>query len=140
MTIVQCLSFDLFFRVNLLHSGKCSLPPYTSHVCACKLPNIVCRNLSVWEMYFCWLISWSSLQLLYFSNISLDQNKILCILVFCNSVLFFVCTYFLCIITFFCNSVLIFVCVYFFVFSVCTFYVSGMKHTFCFALFSSVPH
>jgi len=38
-----------------------------------------------------------------FSNISPVQNKILCILVFCNSVLFFVC-------------------IYFFTFSVCIFY------------------
>ena len=29
-----------------------------------------------------------------FSNISPVQNKILCVLVFCNSVLFFVCIYF----------------------------------------------
>jgi len=54
-----------------------------------------------------------------FSNISLVQNKILCILVFCNSVNF------LCIFTFF-------------VFSVCTFYAFRHESThfvfFCFAL------
>jgi len=55
-----------------------------------------------------------------FSDISLVQNKILCILVFCNSAYFFVNTYF-------------------FIFSVCTFYTS--RHIsppfvfFCFAFF-----
>jgi len=52
------------FKVVLLYSSKCNLLSYMSHVCACKLPNTVCRNISVWGMYFCWQISWSSLQLL----------------------------------------------------------------------------
>ena len=44
----------------------------------------------------------------------------------------------------FCNSVLLYVCIYFFVFSVCTFHASQHESTsflfFCFALFSFVPH
>ena len=48
-----------------------------------------------------------------FSSISLIQNKILCILVFRNSVLFFVC-------------------IYFSVFSVCTFYAFGHEVHFLF--------
>ena len=59
------------------------------------------------------------------SNISLVQKKILCILVFCNYVLFFVW-------------------IYFFVFSVCTFYAFRYEvhflffYTFCFFLFCFV--
>jgi len=62
VTIVQCFVchpiYD--FREDLLYSSKCSLLSYTSNVFACKLPNIVYWNLSVWEMNFCWLIFWSS--------------------------------------------------------------------------------
>ena len=38
VTIVQCSACHsiYYFRVDLLHSSKCSLLPYTSHVCACK--------------------------------------------------------------------------------------------------------
>ena len=50
-----------------------------------------------------------------FSNISFVQNKILYILVFCNSVLFFVC-------------------IYFFAFSVCIFY--AFRHEVHFLFFS----
>jgi len=50
-----------------------------------------------------------------FSNISLVQNKLLCILVFFNSVLFFVY-------------------IYFFVFSVCTFY--AFRHEVYFLFFT----
>ena len=74
--------------------------------------------------------TWKKFPIMNFSNISLVHNKILCILVFCNAVLFSVCStfsYFLC-----AHSTLF-----------------GMKYTFylfiffvffCFALFSSVPH
>jgi len=53
--------------------------------------------------------------ILNFSNISLVQNKVLCILVFCNSVLFFVR-------------------IYFFAFSVCMLY--AFRHEVHFLFFS----
>ena len=54
-----------------------------------------------------------------FSNISLAQNKILCIPVFCNSVLFFEC-------------------IYFFAFSVCILYAFRHEVHFLFLLFCFV--
>ena len=83
------------------------------------------------------------------SNISLVHNKILCTVVFCNSVLFF-CVYLHFCVCLLCSVTLFyFLCVSTFSYFLCArSMLFGMKYTlcfftlfvfFCFALFSSVP-
>jgi len=53
-------SFCLHCRFHLLHRGKCAY----SHTCMCfqTSSSFLVRNLSVWDIYLCCLISRSSLQ------------------------------------------------------------------------------
>ena len=60
------LEWTCFIVINVAYSHR--------HTCACKLPNIVCRKLSVWERYLFRLICWSCLQLL--KNVMLVLIKI----------------------------------------------------------------
>jgi len=56
------LPFNFCFhcRFHLLHSGKCAY----SRTCLCfqTSSSFLVRNLSVWDIHLCWIISRSSLQ------------------------------------------------------------------------------
>ena len=109
-------SKNLFLpRVNS-SSGKCSLKFIGPKVWS-SIPDDIKFSTTFtfkWKLKKHFLHE-KKFPIMNFSNISLVQNKILCILVFCNSALFFVC-------------------IYFFVFSVCILY--AFRHKVHFLFFS----
>jgi len=61
-TIVRCFSChsSSVFKFDLLHCRKCTV----TYVCMCFQISsaFLVRNISVWEIYLCWIISRSFLQ------------------------------------------------------------------------------
>jgi len=86
-------SRNLFLpRVNS-SSGKCSLKFSSPKVWSSIPDDIKFSTIFEWKLKE-HLLHEKKFPIMNFSNISLVQNKILCILLFCSSVLFFVCIYF----------------------------------------------